>query len=273
MNTRSSAVMRAIIFDAPAPDTTDTRVGELPIPEPGPGAVSIRVTHAGVNFKDIMARRGDPGYVPDWPFVPGLEVAGFIDAVGAGVNDLSVGDSVVAYVREMRTQLVAAASSPKRSRRRQEPKIGTWGHRGRRSAGGASCRCGRALFASRGDSIEVRESRVGPLAEPLTPMPRPMRKVRHWRTRPRSSRRELRRMAERGIGLSPHHRAGRALAGSPRTAGRSCPPWRATPNRDPADLVAGPYVDPLQDGRAVWSRSAAGVADRAKADRRSSVPQ
>lgn len=97
MNTRSSAVMRALIFDAPAPDTTDTRVGELPIPEPGPGAVSIRVTHAGVNFKDIMARRGDPGYVPDWPFVPGLEVAGFIDAVGAGVSELSVGDSVVAF--------------------------------------------------------------------------------------------------------------------------------------------------------------------------------
>ena len=59
--------------------------------------MSIRVTHAGVNFKDIMARRGDPGYVPHWPFVPGLEVAGFIHAVGASVSEFSVGDSVVAF--------------------------------------------------------------------------------------------------------------------------------------------------------------------------------
>jgi NADPH2:quinone reductase len=88
--------MRALLFDAPAPDTMNTRVGELPIPEPGPGAASIRVTHASVNFKDVVARRGDPGYVPDWPFVPGLEVAGFVQAVGAGVSQLSARERVAA---------------------------------------------------------------------------------------------------------------------------------------------------------------------------------
>ena len=93
----SSATMRALVFDAPATDAASTRVGELPIPEPGPGRVSIRVTHAGVNFKDVMARRGDAGYVPDWPFVPGLEVAGFIHALGAGVSDLGVGEAVAAF--------------------------------------------------------------------------------------------------------------------------------------------------------------------------------
>ena len=35
------------MFDAPALETTNTRAGELPIPEPEPGAVRIRVTHAG----------------------------------------------------------------------------------------------------------------------------------------------------------------------------------------------------------------------------------
>ena len=82
MSSRSRR-MRALIYDAPAPDASATHVAELDVPAPEPGGVTIRVTHAGVNFKDIMARRGDPGYVSAWPFVPGLEVAGVVHAVGA----------------------------------------------------------------------------------------------------------------------------------------------------------------------------------------------
>jgi NADPH2:quinone reductase len=89
--------MQALIYDAPAPDASSTRVGELGVPAPEPGEVTIRVTHAGVNFKDIMARRGDPGYVAAWPFVPGLEVAGVVHAVGTGVQELSVGRRVTAF--------------------------------------------------------------------------------------------------------------------------------------------------------------------------------
>ena len=59
--------MQALIYDAPAPDASTTRVAELDVPAPEAGELTIRVTHAGVNFKDIMARRGDPGYVPAWP--------------------------------------------------------------------------------------------------------------------------------------------------------------------------------------------------------------
>jgi NADPH2:quinone reductase len=92
--------MRALLIERPAPDTSTTHVGELPIPEPGPGQVLIRVTHAGVNFKDVMARRGDPGYVRAWPFVPGLEVNGFVHATGADVDVLTVGQPVVALTGE-----------------------------------------------------------------------------------------------------------------------------------------------------------------------------
>jgi NADPH2:quinone reductase len=67
------------------------------VPEPAPGAASIDVHYAGINFKDVMARRGDPGYVPSWPFVPGLEVAGTIRALGSGVSALEVGDRVTAF--------------------------------------------------------------------------------------------------------------------------------------------------------------------------------
>jgi NADPH2:quinone reductase len=89
--------MKALVFDGPAPDTRASRVAELAAPEPAPGAVSIDVHYAGVNFKDVMARRGDPGYVPSWPFVPGLEVAGIVRALSSGVSTLEVGDRVTAF--------------------------------------------------------------------------------------------------------------------------------------------------------------------------------
>jgi len=81
--------MRALVFDGPAPDARTTRVAELPVPAPGPGEVTLDVHHAGVNFKDVMARRGDPGYVATWPYVPGLEAADTIRALGPGVSGLA----------------------------------------------------------------------------------------------------------------------------------------------------------------------------------------
>ena len=55
-------------------------VREAPDPQPGPGEVRIRVRAAGVNFADLMARRGLYPDAPRLPFVPGYEVAGEIDA-------------------------------------------------------------------------------------------------------------------------------------------------------------------------------------------------
>jgi NADPH2:quinone reductase len=89
--------MRALLFDEPAGDSSTTRVAELETPEPGPGEVSIDVRAAGVNFIDVMARRGDPGYATGWPFVPGLEVAGTVRALGAGVSGPAVGTPVAAF--------------------------------------------------------------------------------------------------------------------------------------------------------------------------------
>src|SRR3954451_15083946 len=90
--------MRALGFDRPAPDASATRVAELPVPEPGPGEVAVDVACAGVNFIDVMARRGDPGYAPNWPFVPGLEIAGTVRALGRGVDDPKPGGRVAAFV-------------------------------------------------------------------------------------------------------------------------------------------------------------------------------
>jgi NADPH2:quinone reductase len=88
--------MRAQMFDGPATDSSRTRVGDAAKPEPTRGHVLIRVTHASINFKDVMMRRGDSGYVTEWPVIPGLEVAGVIEQVGEGVDRLRVGTRVAA---------------------------------------------------------------------------------------------------------------------------------------------------------------------------------
>jgi len=77
--------MKAVIMTAPAVDGSTTRVADIDEPRPGPGQVALDVAYAGVNFIDVMARRGDPGYAFAWPYVPGLEVAGTIRSVGAGL--------------------------------------------------------------------------------------------------------------------------------------------------------------------------------------------
>jgi NADPH2:quinone reductase len=59
---------------------------------PGPGQVRVRTAAAGVNFIDVYFRTGL--YPRPLPFVAGLEGAGAIEAVGAAVTDLRVGDRV-----------------------------------------------------------------------------------------------------------------------------------------------------------------------------------
>jgi NADPH2:quinone reductase len=71
-------------------------VEEVPSPEPGTGQVRIRVEAAGVNFPDALIIENKYQFKPDLPFSPGGEVAGAIDAVGAGVDGFAVGDRVVA---------------------------------------------------------------------------------------------------------------------------------------------------------------------------------
>ena len=74
-------------------------VREAPDPEPGPGEVRIRVRAAGVNFADIMARMGLYPDAPPLPCVVGYEVAGTVDAVGAGVTDLEAGARALTLTR------------------------------------------------------------------------------------------------------------------------------------------------------------------------------
>jgi NADPH:quinone reductase-like Zn-dependent oxidoreductase len=71
---------------------------ELPDPVPGPGQVAIDVTYAAVGLVDIYIRQGlykDRAGLPQPPYVPGLEVAGTIRALGDGVEGFHVAEPVV----------------------------------------------------------------------------------------------------------------------------------------------------------------------------------
>jgi NADPH2:quinone reductase len=65
---------------------------------PGPGDVLIKVHAAGVNRPDVMQRRGRYPPPPGASDIPGLEVAGTVEAVGDGVSGWSIGDAVCALV-------------------------------------------------------------------------------------------------------------------------------------------------------------------------------
>ena len=83
--------MRAIVLEETGgPEVL--RVSEVVDPVPGPGEVLIDVEARGVNFIDIYQRSGQ--YDVPLPFVPGMEAAGTVAAVGEGVGDLSVGQRV-----------------------------------------------------------------------------------------------------------------------------------------------------------------------------------
>jgi len=89
--------MRALVVETfGGPEALVKR--EVDEPKPGPGEVAIAVDYAGVNFADVMDRRGSYGHGKALPLVPGLEVSGRIRAVGSGVTGFDDGSAVVALV-------------------------------------------------------------------------------------------------------------------------------------------------------------------------------
>jgi len=74
------------------------KLDSMPIPEPGPGEVLIRVAAAGVNRPDVMQRKGLYPPPPGATDVPGLEVSGTVVSAGENVTEPVVGDEVCALV-------------------------------------------------------------------------------------------------------------------------------------------------------------------------------
>lgn len=66
----------------------------VPQPKPGPGEALVRVHVAGVNFADIYYRSGTARTPIPFPFTPGIEGAGTVEAIGEGVSEVKAGDRV-----------------------------------------------------------------------------------------------------------------------------------------------------------------------------------
>ncbi|PYY34965.1 NADPH:quinone reductase [Curtobacterium sp. MCPF17_046] len=97
--------MRSIVYSQPGTSAV-LSLADRPVPEPGAGEVRVRVVVSGVNPTDWKARQGGT-YGDGLPFpeiTPNQDGAGVVDAVGDGVEGLSVGDRVWLFM--------AAASRP-----------------------------------------------------------------------------------------------------------------------------------------------------------------
>ena len=80
-------------------DADQMVLAETAVPEPGPGQVRIRIRNAGVNFFDILQIQGKYQVKPAFPFTPGAEVSGTIDAVESDAGAFAPGDEVLAFVQ------------------------------------------------------------------------------------------------------------------------------------------------------------------------------
>jgi L-iditol 2-dehydrogenase len=85
--------MRAQVFYGPG----DLRFEDIPVPDPEPGGVVVRVEAALTCGTDVKTlRRGHPVMIPHVPTVFGHELAGVVTAVGRGASGVKEGDRVVA---------------------------------------------------------------------------------------------------------------------------------------------------------------------------------
>lgn len=86
--------MQAVVIDefGEPKDVLGTR--EVPAPEPGPGELRIATVLSPIHNHDLAIIRGVYGYRPPLPATPGTEAVGVVDAVGAGVTGVEVGQRV-----------------------------------------------------------------------------------------------------------------------------------------------------------------------------------
>lgn len=90
----------ALVVEKLSDDFSGVALRSLPTPSPGPSQVLVRVRAAALNFPDVLLTQGNYQFKPELPFVPGLEAAGEVAAVGTDVHHVKPGDAVVAQRRQ-----------------------------------------------------------------------------------------------------------------------------------------------------------------------------
>ncbi len=70
------------------------KIKQVDEPEPSDSEVKVKISHIGINYAEILSRRGQYRWAPKKPYIPGMEAYGTIEAVGPGV-DRRVGEEVI----------------------------------------------------------------------------------------------------------------------------------------------------------------------------------
>lgn len=85
--------MKAIVVERLGPPDV-MELQHVPVPQPGPGEVRLKVEAVGINFADVLAVAGEYLTRTRLPYTPGMEFAGTVDALGEGVTGVQVGQRV-----------------------------------------------------------------------------------------------------------------------------------------------------------------------------------
>lgn len=86
--------MRALIHPTFGDPEQVLRIEDRPLPEPGAGQVRLRTLLSPIHNHDLWTVRGTYGFKPELPAASGTEAVGIVDALGAGVDHLAVGQRV-----------------------------------------------------------------------------------------------------------------------------------------------------------------------------------
>src|SRR5207302_3985751 len=82
---RSGKTMKAVVFDRFGNPDEVLQVRDVPVPEPGPGQVRVRMIASPINPSDLLMVRGQYGRLPQLPATPGFEGVGIVEAAGGGL--------------------------------------------------------------------------------------------------------------------------------------------------------------------------------------------
>ncbi|WP_326823804.1 zinc-dependent alcohol dehydrogenase family protein [Streptosporangium sp. NBC_01756] len=117
--------MRAVVFDAFG---AEPRVREVPAPVPSPGGAVVRVEATGLCRSDWHGWQGHDPDIRVLPHVPGHELAGVVEAVGAGVGSWRPGDRVtVPFVCACGSCSTCATGDQQVCERQTQPGFTHWG--------------------------------------------------------------------------------------------------------------------------------------------------
>jgi NADPH2:quinone reductase len=83
--------MKAVLIDE-AGGPEGLHVSQVAVPEPGVGEIRLKVAYSSMNPMDVFACQGKVSWLLiKWPFIPGIEHAGVVDKVGAGIDPAIIG--------------------------------------------------------------------------------------------------------------------------------------------------------------------------------------